>query len=222
MGRLTFIVLMIHLTTTSCMVGQKKIIYVGDPMCSWCYGIAPELEKLIETYDNQIDFELVTGGLRPYFQTPINEMKDFLKHHWEDVHKASKQPFSYDILDKTDLAYDTEPSCRAVVIVRHMDADKEFEFFKLIQEAFYYHNKDLRAVVSYYPILESLDLDTGVFTERFHSDHYKSLVKKDFQRAADLGVQGFPTILLQSGDQQSVLARGYTTMESLAKLIEKN
>lgn len=23
-----------------------EVIYVGDPMCSWCYGIAPELDKL--------------------------------------------------------------------------------------------------------------------------------------------------------------------------------
>lgn len=25
---------------------KPALIYIGDPLCSWCYGIAPELDKL--------------------------------------------------------------------------------------------------------------------------------------------------------------------------------
>ena len=48
----------------------------------------------------------------------------------------------------------------------------------------------------------------------------KALVKKDFQRASDLGVNSFPTILLQIEDQISVLSRGYTTAKSLDKILK--
>lgn len=201
--------------TTISMSAQEKLIYVGDPMCSWCYGFAPQLEKLVDQHGLEMDVELVTGGLRPYFDKPISEMKDFLSHHWQDVNKASQQAFNYGILDRTDLLYDTEPACRAVVVVRHMDAEKEFKFFKMTQEAFYYHNKDLGLVESYDFILDTLDLDKELFGKRFHSDEYKELVKKDFQRASDLGVQGFPSLLLKSGDKLVVLARGYTSAEQI-------
>ena len=218
-----FFAFLIILTTSkfSTMQGQNKLIYVGDPMCSWCYGFAPELEKLVESYEEIMDIELVTGGLRPYFDKPINEMKDFLREHWSDVNKATGQPFNYDILDHASLKYDTEPACRSIVVVRSIDPSKEFEFFKLTQEAFYFHNKDLRQAASYNAILEELDIDTDIFTKRFNSEEYKALVKTDFQRAAELGVRGFPTVLLQVNDQVKVLSRGYTSAQSLSDNIKR-
>ena len=39
----------------------RKLIYVGDPMCSWCWGFAPEIESLADDYP----IEVVVGGLRP-------------------------------------------------------------------------------------------------------------------------------------------------------------
>lgn len=203
------------------MIAQDKLIYVGDPMCSWCYGFAPELEKIVELYDGKVEVELVTGGLRPYFDKPISEMKGFLAEHWEDVHKASGQPFKYGILDRSDLVYDTEPSCRAVVVFRAMAPDKEFEFFKLAQEAFYFHNKEMHKVETYAEIAETLGLDKEKFTELFHSDQYKAAVKKDFERAAALGVQGFPTMLFIKDGQQHVLSRGYTQQAKISGAVER-
>ena len=137
-----------------------------------------------------MDIEIVNGDLRPYFDKPITEMKDFLSHHWEDVSKASQQPFNYEILDRADLLYDTEPACRAVVVVRHMNREKELSFFKMIQKAFYFHNKDLRIIENYDSILEALDLDKEVFREGFNYEKYKglniqigSMVKADKSRA---------------------------------------
>lgn len=202
------------------MQAQEKLIYVGDPMCSWCYGFAPQLEKLVNEHTGTMEIELVTGGLRPYYYKPINEMKDFLSHHWQDVQKATHQPFKYDILDRTDLNYDTEPACRAVVVVRSMNAAKEFDFFKMTQEAFYYHNKDLGLAESYFSILNDLSLNKEVFKQRFNSEQYKELVKKDFERAGELGVRGFPSVLYQSGDRITILARGYTSAERVNEAIK--
>ncbi len=201
------------------MNGQDKLIYVGDPMCSWCYGFAPQLDKLVEQYNGKLEIELVTGGLRAYNQTPIHEMKDFLKEHWEDVNKATQQPFRYEILDNTKVIYDTEPACRAMVVIRNMNPKKEFEFFKRSQQAFYFHNKDLGVADSYYTVLEQLGLDKIDFTKRFNSEEYKNLVKEDFRRAGELGVQGFPSLLFESGGKITVLSRGYTTAENVIELI---
>jgi len=202
------------------MQGQQKLIYVGDPMCSWCYGFAPQLDELVKRYENKFEIELVTGGLRPYNQTPIQEMKEFLANHWAEVNKRSKQAFQYGILDRKDLVYDTEPACRAVVVVRHMNPAKEFEFFKLTQEAFYYQNENLGEVASYYPILDKLGLDQRVFEKQFTSEKFKALVKKDFERASALGVRGFPSMLLESNGELIVLSRGYTTAEQIEELIQ--
>ena len=56
------------LTISSTMMnGQEKatLIYFGDPMCSWCYGFSDELNDALNLLSDQVDFELVMGGLRP-------------------------------------------------------------------------------------------------------------------------------------------------------------
>ncbi len=215
--KIVFIFILLLMATS--INAQNKLIYLGDPMCSWCYGFAPQLDQLVQQYKGSMDIELVCGGLRPYNQQSINELKDFLTGHWQEVHDRTQQAFNYDILDASHLKYDTEPACRAVVVVRNMSPTKEFEFFKLIQAAFYYENKSLDAVATYYPILEKLGLDKAVFTQRFNSAEYKKLVQADFKRASELGVQGFPSLLLETNDQRTVLSRGYTTAEKIEALI---
>ncbi|MBK9151344.1 MAG: hypothetical protein IPM26_10245 [Saprospiraceae bacterium] len=27
---------------------KDTLIYVGDPMCSWCYGFSPKVDKLLQ------------------------------------------------------------------------------------------------------------------------------------------------------------------------------
>ena len=31
-----------------------KLIYIADPMCSWCYGFGPELAKLLARADSAL------------------------------------------------------------------------------------------------------------------------------------------------------------------------
>ena len=56
---------------------ENSIIYVGDTMCSWCYGFAPELDKFIANHP-ELKIRLVQGGLRPNNDQKIHEMKDFV------------------------------------------------------------------------------------------------------------------------------------------------
>jgi len=195
---------------------EVKFIYVGDPMCSWCYGFAPELSKVITNYNEEVGLELVMGGLRPYYDEKMSAMKDFLSHHWDEVHKASGQPFSYGILDREDLAYDTEPPARAVVVVRRMSTAQEYPFFVAVQRAFYYENKDMNLSESYHAILEDLGLSTETFDALFSSDEMKTEIKKDFLRAEELMAPSFPTLFIQKeGEAPRLIARGYTTSADL-------
>jgi len=201
-------------------MAQSKIIYVGDPMCSWCYGIAPEYSKLIERFEGEVDFELVMGGLRPYNTQTMPELKDFLTEHWQEVNHRSGQEFSYGILDDGNITYDTEPPSRATVVVRHLNATKEIQFFKKSQVLFYKENKNMHLASSYYDLLDEMGIDKDRFTELFESDEMKKKVKEDFMRASALNANSFPTIIFQKGDQYYSIAKGYSTSEKMIKRVE--
>ena len=200
---------------------SPTLIYIGDPMCSWCYGFAPELSETIEQLGDKIQVRLIMGGLRPYNDEQINTMKDFLKEHWEHVNQASKQPFDYGILDDPSFVYDTEPPSRAVLAVRKLHPQVELDFFKDVQELFYAQNKHTDIAENYYSILDKYDIDRISFTELFNSDELKQLIKLDFEEASQLNVRGFPSIVIFKDGKYSLVSNGYTKSEELTTRIEK-
>ena len=205
------------------MSGQSntKIIYVGDPMCSWCYGLTNELASVINHFENELDIEFVMGGLRPYYNVPMSQMKDFLADHWQHVNEASGQAFSYGILDREDLNYDTEPPCRAVVAYRMLGGDQIANFFANTQRAFYYDNKDMNQVATYVSLLDGSGISASDFSVAFESNEMKENVRRDFERAAEMGVSSFPTILIEKDGNAKIVIRGYATAEQIISNIEK-
>jgi putative protein-disulfide isomerase len=200
-----------------------EIIYVGDPMCSWCWGISPQLNQLQrKATQESIPYRIVVGGLRPGGGDPWNEQFiNFLRHHWEEVSARSGQPFGYQLFERNHFNYDTEPSCRAVVAARQMNPSVEQRFFELTQHYFYVQNEDPKEVSFYKPICKELHLDFEAFTKLFQSEAIKKATQKDFQLNRSWGVRGYPTILVRHGAQMYVIGRGYTTYDQLWSAVEQ-
>ncbi|MDF1548192.1 MAG: DsbA family protein [Bacteroidales bacterium] len=199
-----------------------KIMYFGDPMCSWCWGIANHLEKIKEHYKYKLNFELVLGGLRPGGgEKWDNNMKEMLRGHWKHVNEYSGQEFNYELLNRDFFNYDTEPPSRAVRIVRDLAAEKEFQFFKEVQRAFYVSNSDLNDIESYKSICKKTDIPYDDLKNAFESDLYKELVKKDFQKSSEYSIRGFPSVVIQIGDDNQLIARGYTSFDNMKVLIDR-
>lgn len=201
---------------------ETEIIYVGDPMCSWCWGISPQLNALKRYGESTgVPFRIVMGGLRPGGGEAWNqEFKDFLKHHWEEVNKKSGQPFSMSLFDKESFDYDTEPACRAVVTVRELNAEKTLSFYELVQHHFYVKNNDPNLVEFYKPICEELDIDFTDFKNFFNSPEAVELTKKDFVINREWGIRGFPSVVVRKGNDLHLIASGYASYEDLKERLE--
>jgi len=199
------------------IMAQEKatLIYVGDPMCSWCYGFAPEISKALGELGESIDFQLLMGGLRPYNTETMADLEEFLLHHWEDVAKRSGQAFKYEILKDHSFVYDTEPAARAVVVVRTLQPDAEFAFFKDIQTAFYAENKNTHEVATYLPLCDRYGIDQTAFKKAFASEEYKEKTRDDFKLSGALGVRGFPSLVVKKGGEYFLIANGYTNSEMI-------
>ena len=200
---------------------KATLIYVGDPMCSWCYGVAPELNKVVDQLEDGVELQLLMGGLRPYNTQTVKELGSFLKEHWEHVEEKSGQAFGYGILEDSTILYDTEPPSRAVLIIRKMKPEKEYAFFKAVQKAFYLDNQDMNQVATYLPLVEAIGINAEVFRKAFESEEMKAAVRRDFETAAEMGVRGFPTIILKKGEQYHLIANGYAKSETMLATIKE-
>ncbi|MEJ6613149.1 MAG: DsbA family protein [Saprospiraceae bacterium] len=218
MKTLIFAIILISTMNTNAQ-DKPTLIYVGDPMCSWCYGFSHEIEDAITELGEEIQLEVVMGGLRPYNTQTMADLKDFLSDHWKHVYEASGQPFQYGILD-TKLLYDTEPACRAVMIARELQASTVMTYFHNVQTAFYAENKNPHLTGTYADIAESMGIDRITFVNKFESKEYKASIKNDFLRASQLGVRSFPTVLLSVNGETKVVSAGYSKAEKVVEVVK--
>ncbi|MGW8123038.1 DsbA family protein [Roseivirga echinicomitans] len=200
---------------------DKEIIYVGDPMCSWCWGISNHLKELKSHYP-QYKFSIVVGGLRPGGgEAWDDQMKEFLKHHWDDVHQRSGQPFGYTLFEKEDFNYDTEPACRAVVASRKWMKENDLVFFEAVSRKFYVNNEDPSETEFYRSICEELNIPFNEFSKSFESDEAKYNTHQEFQLNRQWGVKGYPTVLFKSKEELYQINHGYTEFEQMKLVIDK-
>lgn len=201
---------------------KKTLWYVADPMCSWCWGFAPVIEGIREEYGDRLNFELLLGGLRPGTRNPISpEQRRGILHHWENVHRLTGQPFQLAGAMPEGFVYDTEPASRAVVTAFLLVPEVGFPFLKAVQHAFYAEQRDVTKTVVLVQLAHQAGLDTQQFAVTFESDAAKKLTLDHFNRARDLGISGFPTLLLEDHAGYHALTRGYVPFQQLSLKLEK-
>ncbi len=192
------------------------LIYVADPMCSWCYGFAPELQALLDAFPEQ-ELRLVMGGLRAYSTRPMDAtLRAALAQHWTEVERASGRPFDRALLARQDFVYDTEPACRAVVTVRSTEPELAWPMLRAIQHAFYAQGRDVtRAEVLAAIHAEVAGRSSDEFLQALQGESMRQATRADFQLAREWEVQGFPTLFAERSGHYALLARGYTKANEL-------
>ena len=208
---------------------SKELILVADPMCSWCWGFAPALSAIRERYGDELAVTLIVGGLRAGNDKIMDEeSKNFIRHHWQEVNKASGQPFNFNFFERDDFIYDTEPACRACVTVRGIKPEATLNYLELLHRSFYANNQDITDTSVLASLAVSLGLDAEHFTTVFLSEEARAATFDDFQVARNLGVTGFPTIVAvdkyadEGGESQfAYLTVGYRPFEALEPVLEE-
>ena len=191
------------------------LIYIADPLCSWCYGFGPELAKVLDRHpDTELD--LVMGGLRPFNrEAPSAAFKSMLRGHWEHVARASGLAFDPAVLDREGFVYDTEPPCRAVVTARQLDPARAFDFMKAVQLAFYRDARDVTDAGVLADVAAESGYDRDAFAAAFASEAMREETARDFERSRSLGVSGFPTLGVGHGAQIYLVTSGFVTDDVL-------
>jgi putative protein-disulfide isomerase len=203
-------------------VADGLLVYIADPMCSWCYGFGPELEAL-RTRFAELPVHIVVGGLRAYNTKVMDKtLAQTLGHHWDEVARQSGQPFTRVMLERDDFIYDTEPACRAVVTVRENAAHLALPMFHAVQRAFYAQGLDVTRAEVLADVYAGVcadhaesEFDVTAFADALTSDPMKDTTRNDFTLTQDWGIRGFPTLLAVHGDRPHLIAPGYMKAPAL-------
>ena len=204
-------------------MAHNRLIYVMDPMCSWCWGFAPVAKALIEQAQAAgVPTHLVVGGLRTGAGAALDPAKrEYILKHWQAVAEATGQPFHFDGALPEGFVYDTEPACRAVVAARNLDPASAAPLAALIQHAFYAQGCDVTGAAELVRLAEQAGIPRIEFAEAFDSEAQAQATAADFSWVQDLGIAGFPTMLAERDGQLALLTNGYQPLGALAPLLER-
>ena len=214
---------------------MSHLIFVIDPMCSWCWGFHPVIKELREKHSKNYEFSLVVGGLRTKGQMAWTEQsKQYFAQNWKAVQQRTKQPFNFTLLNKERFDYDTYPACKAIVTVRELwGDDASFEYLEKIQEAFYAKGEDttsLETLLAYVGTMPPYLSDAisekksqkqrkKAFLEFYNSERAKILMQHDFSKARSMGANAFPSVVKIDNDGHMVCTKGYLTKDQLLNSI---
>jgi putative protein-disulfide isomerase len=193
---------------------MQELIFIIDPMCSWCWGFHPIIDVLRKEHSDKYKFSLVVGGLRTTGQMDWDaQSKAYLKTNWDNVTHATGQPFSLTLLNKTTFDYNTYPACKAVITVRELwGEDAAFEYLETIQKAFYTQGQDITSL----DILSSYVIeDEKKFFDFYTSERAEILMQHDFSKARSMGAHAFPSVVKIDEDGHMVCLSGYRRLEDI-------
>ena len=200
---------------------KKELLFVVDPMCSWCWGFGPVIERLRETMREEYTFSLVLGGLRSKGEMSWDERsKAYLQGHWKQVAQRTGQPFSDSLFEKEFFEYDTYPACKAVVTVRELfGMQHAFTYLHTIQEAFYARGED----ITHRDVLNDLldpTLNSSSFKTFFESDRAELLMQHDFAKARSMGANAFPSVVIIDKEGHMLCQKGYRSLSEMNTLLK--
>ena len=200
---------------------SARLLYVMDPMCSWCWGFSPIAQALVEQAQAAgVELHLVVGGLRTGNGAALEPAaRRYILEHWQAVANATGQPFTFEGALPDGFVYDCEPACRAVVAARSLAPDCAWALLKLIQQAFYVQGRDVTQASVLVELAKRAGLPRIEFAAAFDSAEQYGATAADFTWVQDLGIAGFPTLLAERNGQLALLTNGYQSLEPLSDLL---
>ena len=189
-------------------LGEQKtergavLYYAHDPMCSWCWAYAPVWEKLKLTIKNEFAGSLqirpLLGGLAPDTDEPMpEEMQQYLRDTWDNIQKrVPGTKFNFEFWEQCSPRRSTWRACRAVIAARLQSDKFESVMTRAIQRAYYLNARNPSNFSTLAAIAEEIGLDRVRFSDDLDAAETHSLHQSEMQQVRQLGIQGFPSLVL--------------------------
>ncbi|MEQ8706993.1 MAG: DsbA family protein [Phaeodactylibacter sp.] len=208
--------------------GQEKpaFFYFYDALCGWCYGFSPVIHQLYQQYESEMDFEVLSGGMITGERVGrIGEVADYIKDAYRTVEQRTGvkfgQPFLEGTLAEGTAVFTSVPAATAMAIVKEAAPERQVEFAHLLQQAVYHDGIAPAVAEAYAPYAAKVGVHEEVFLDKMKALPYRKLAEQEFKITNQVGVRGFPTCFMKTGDQFHLISTGYQPLPELRRGVQK-
>ena len=183
-----------------------KVVYGYDTLCGWCYGFIPAVRLLTERYPSLL-IKVVAGGLftgpgaRPY-ATLVEHIRSKEGHLEQVTGYRPSDAFHEMITSSDEVIADSAIPTHAIIQMESLAPERVLEFAHLLQEAHFGDGKDLNKPEVYDDICKQHALPFLNTQEILQATATDPKVATHFQKAIDIGIRSYPSIILQDSEER--------------------
>jgi putative protein-disulfide isomerase len=186
---------------------MAKLLYVVDPMCSWCWGFTEVREQVSEEFP-ELEWQLVMGGLASDSDEPMDEAtKSYVQEAWRAVAARTGAEFNHAFWTECAPRRSTYPSCRAVIVAG--ESGKAEEMLAAIQRAYYQEACNPSDTEVLTALAADIGLDPATFEAALDSPETQTQLTEDFALRSAIGAYSFPSVGLLDGEQGLLITTGW-------------
>ncbi|MGO3784621.1 MAG: DsbA family protein [Pseudoalteromonas prydzensis] len=196
------------------MNNNTQLIYVYDPMCSWCWGFKACWQRIQAALADELEIIYKVGGLAADSDQPMPEdMQLFLQKTWRRIAAETGADFNFDFWTHCQPRRSTYPACRAVIAARQYN--KEQAMFEAIQKGYYLQAQNPSDISTLVRFAQQLDIDSSAFLSLLQSAQLEQQFQQELVYVQQLPAQGFPSLILLHKQQYYAIAINYTDAEQV-------
>lgn len=205
-------------------MSEKRLVYIFDPLCGWCYGFSPVVRQLYDATKRRADWDVLAGGMVVGDRVgPIGLLADFLKQTIPRLEATTGvrfgQAFHTQVLEPGTMVLSSLEPSRALQTVKILARDRAFTYAGLLQKALYEEGRDVTSLAVLGELAEQARV-VGFEIEYLKTDTYEATVD-EFRSVAALGVTGFPTLVGFDNGEPRVFSRGWAPFDRVFEAVNR-
>jgi putative protein-disulfide isomerase len=204
------------------MSDRNRLIYVHDPMCSWCWGFRPNFENLCKHLPAGLSVTRLLGGLAPDNDQPMPaELQSKLQDTWRRIRtRIPGTRFNFDFWRDCHPRRSTWPACRAVIAARQYAPSLESPMIEAIQRAYYLEARNPSDTDTLAALASQLGLDAVDFAIRLDAAETHDILEQEITQARRMGADSFPSLRLQIDESFWPVPVDYTDARPMLETIQ--
>ncbi len=202
---------------------QKPVLYyIHDPMCSWCWAMAPVLRQLRQRLPETVEFRRLLGGLAPDTDEPMPEdLREMVQGSWRRIlQHVPDTELNFAFWTKCEPRRATYAACRAVIAARRQDAAFEKTMNTAIQRAYYTQARNPSDEKTLVELAEEIGLDVAAFRAALRSEDVNRELEAEMALAREMDVDSFPALVYRDRNGIRPIPLDYTDPEPMLRAID--
>lgn len=190
-------------------------------MCSWCWALVPQWQRLVQRLPRDLRIVKLIGGLAPDTDEPMaTEMRERLQATWRRIEQTVPGTrFNFAFWTSTSPRRATWPACRAVLAARAQGEEMGEAMLVAIQHAYYLQARNPSDNDTLITLAREIGLNVDVFSRALIAPSTQALLLQEIAEAETLGVDSYPSLVLAINGSRWPVPVDYNSAENMLETI---